>query len=149
LILLDQTGRKTGWFCFASVNIDRSIVCCKYLNCQDNYHMLDWCFKYANDIFFTFKKGKIEKNFAMWICNDGCVLIIKLIVLISLSQFDGFIHIEMYSVSELSVLFFILLEIFTEPILDERLKLQVVSISLGSLTCWYVIDWLVIVGLWT
>jgi hypothetical protein len=49
----------------------------------------------------------------------------------------------------LSVLFFILLEIFSEPILDERLKLQVVSISLISLTCWYVIDWLVIVGLWT
>jgi len=111
--------------------------------------MLDWCFKYANDIFFTFKKGKIEKNFAMRMCNDGCVLIIKLIVLISLSQIDGFIHIKMYSVSELSVLFFILLEIFSEPILDERLKLQVVSISLRSLTCWYVIDWLVIVGLWT
>ena len=111
--------------------------------------MLDWCFKYANDIFFTFKKGKIEKNFVMRMCNDGCYLIIKLIVLISLSQIDGFIHIEMYSVSELSVLFFILLEIFTEPILDERLKLQVVSISLRSLTCWYVIDWLVIVGLWT
>ena len=131
---------------------------CQYwpLNCLLQILKLSRQLSYARLVFqicqwyfFTFKKGKIEKNFAMWICNDGCVLIIKLIVLISLSQFDGFIHIEMYSVSELSVLFFILLEIFTEPILDERLKLQVVSISLRSLTCWYVIDWLVIVGLWT